>query len=389
MKNFTSKRRHAGRTAVAALTTAAILTLVGCGGDTKKADTPAKEDKAAIVTLLTVTSGAGAAYGQAIKEGAELAVEQINADANAVHIKLIVEDTKGDKNEAMNAMNKAIHKDNAVAVLGPMLSGETFAAGPIANQAKIAVLSTTASAEGITDIGEYIFRNAVPESLAVGSAIRQAHAKLGFKTAAIIYSNNNDQLVSVNKTAEKELAALGVKIVSSNTFADKDTDFSAQVHNVAAANPDVVIVAAHYQEGALIMKKLREAGLNQKVIGSNGFNSPVYISTTGPAADGSIVGTPWFPNRDSQIVRDFKAAYKAKYGKDPDQFAAQAYDGVYLVEAALKKSGSLTDREAYKNALKSITDIVGVTGAFKFDDNRNPSMEVQVLEVRGGKFEAL
>ena len=158
---------------------------------------------------------------------------------------------------------------------------------------------------------------------------------------------------------------------------------------IEQAKPDVIVVASLYQEGALIMKKMRELGINVPVIGSNGFNSPAFIKNAGAAADGSIVGTPWFPNKDDQKVRDFKKAYVDKYGHEPDQFAAQAYDAMYMVEAALKKAGSTTDREKFKEALKNIADFVGVTGKFQFDAKGDPKMDVQVLQVRNGQFEAL
>ena len=370
-----------------ALGATAILAaaIAGCGGNSSSTSN-ANEAK---VALLTTTSGAAAAYGESIKNGAELAVAQVNADANNVKINLLVEDTKGDKNEAINAMNKVISKDKVVAVIGPMLSGEMMAAGPIANKNKVVALGTSTTAEGITDIGEYIFRNAVPESLAVDAAIRQAHKVLGYKTAAIMYSNNNDQMVSVNNTAKKALESEGVQIVATETFADKDTDFSAQLTKIQQAKPDIIIVASLYQEGALIMKKMRELGMNQPVVGSNGFNSPAFIKNAGAAADGAIVGTPWFPNKDDQKVRDFRKAYVEKYGHEPDQFAAQAYDAVFLYEAALKTAGSTTDREKFRNALKGITDFVGVTGKFQFNEKRDPSMEVQVLQIKNGQFDAL
>lgn len=370
-----------------ALGATAILAaaIAGCGGNSSSTSN-ANEAK---VALLTTTSGAAAAYGESIKNGAELAVAQINADANNVKINLLVEDTKGDKNEAINAMNKVISKDKVVAVIGPMLSGEMMAAGPIANKNKVVALGTSTTAEGITDIGEYIFRNAVPESIAVDAAIRQAHKVLGYKTAAIMYSNNNDQMVSVNNTAKKALESEGVQIVATETFADKDTDFSAQLTKIQQAKPDIIIVASLYQEGALIMKKMRELGMNQPVVGSNGFNSPAFIKNAGASADGAIVGTPWFPNKDDQKVRDFRKAYVEKYGHEPDQFAAQAYDAVFLYEAALKAAGSTTDREKFRNALKGITDFIGVTGKFQFNEKRDPSMEVQVLQIKNGQFDAL
>lgn len=384
----TMKKSNMKKLAMVSMAAIVAAMVAGCGGGADKGAAKSGGTNAKIA-LITATTGGAAAYGEAIKNGAELAVEQINKKANEnknIGIDLVVEDTKGDKNEAINAMNKVIHKDNVLAVMGPMLSGEMFAAGPVANRSKIVALGTSTTAEGITDIGPYIFRNAIPESIAVEDAIIKAHEVLGFKTAAIMYSNNNDQMVSVNKTAEAALKKLGVQVVDTETFADKDTDYSAQLTKVQQAKPDVIIVASLYQEGILIMKKMREMGMNQKVVGSNGFNSPAFIQGAGAAADGAIVGTPWFPNKEEQNVKDFRQAYKSKYGKEPDQFAAQAYDGIYLMYEAIVKSGSTTDREKFKTALQALEGFVGVTGKIAFDAARNPKSEVQVLEVKNGEY---
>ena len=193
-------------------------------------------------------------------------------------------------------------------------------------------------------------------------------------------------MVSVHKTAEAALQKLGVQIVDTETFADKDTDFSAQLTKVQQAKPDVIVVAAYYQEGIIIMKKMREMGMNQKVIGSNGFNSPAFIKGAGAASDGTIVGTPWFPDKEDQKIKDFRKAYKEKYGKEPDQYAAQSYDGIYMMYEAILKSGSISDREKFKTALQELQGFTGVTGTLSFDSNRDPVSEVQVLEVKNGQY---
>ena len=115
----------------------------GCGSNKDAGNANNNEAK---IALLTTTTGGAAAYGESIKAGAELAVSEINADSNNVKINLLVEDTKGDKNEAINAMNKVISKDKVVGVIGPMLSGEMMAAGPVANKSKVVALGTSTTA---------------------------------------------------------------------------------------------------------------------------------------------------------------------------------------------------------------------------------------------------
>ena len=367
----------------ASLAIVMMFTAAGCGGGEKKKD--AAGANTAKIGLITATTGGAAAYGLAIKEGVELAVEEINAKSKT-KIELIVTDEKGVKNEAINAMNKVVHKDNVVAVCGPMLSGTMFAAGPIAQQAGVPTLGTSTTAEGITDIGNFIFTNAVPESIAIPAAVEKAHKVLGFKKVAIMYSNNNDMQVSVFNTYKDVFAKLGVEVVAIETFADKDTDFSAQLTKIQQLNPDVLAVAALYQEGSLIMKKARDMGMNMPVIGNNGFNSPEYMKLAGKAADGSIVGSPWFPEKQDEKVQNFRKAFKAKYNHEPDQFAAQAYDGMYLLHAAIEKAATVTDRKKVREALAGIKDFVGVTGKFAFDEKRNPKMDINVLMVKDGKF---
>jgi len=381
-----SKKLLMKKMITASLAAVMLLTAAGCGGSDKKKD--ASGGNTAKIGLVTITTGGAAAYGLAIKEGAELAVEEINAKSKT-KIELIVADEKGVKSEAINAMNKVIHKDNVLAVCGPTLSGTMFAAGPIAQQAGVPTLGTSTTAEGITDIGNFIFRNAVPESLAIPVAVEKAHKALGFKKVAIMYSNNNDMQVSVFNTYKDVFAKLGVEVVAIETFADKDTDFSAQLTKIQQLKPDVLAVAALYQEGSLIMKKARDMGMTMPAIGNNGFNSPEYMKLAGKAADGSIVGSPWFPEKQDEKVQNFRKAFKAKYNHEPDQFAAQAYDGIYLLHAAIEKAGTVTDRKKVRDALAGIKDFVGVTGKFAFDEKRNPKMDINVLVVKDGKFAEL
>jgi branched-chain amino acid transport system substrate-binding protein len=243
--------------------------------------------------------------------------------------------------------------------------------------------------EGITEIGDYVFRNSLPESAAIPQSIKKAKAKYNLKKVAIMYSDNNDLAVSGFKTIQQTLKEEGIEVLGVETFSDKNTDFSAQLTKIATMNPDAIMVAGLYQEAALILKKAREIGINVPVVGNNGFNSPQLIKSAGAAADGAVVASPWFPGKDDPKVKNFIAAYKAKYNKEPDQFAAQAYDALQIMAIAIEKSGSTTDRNKLRDQLKAVKDYDGVTGKFAFDAKRNPAMDVNVLVVKDGKFTEL
>lgn len=373
---------------MAAVMAAAVVTGVfaGCGGD-KSSSSGSAEGKTVKLGFVTAYTGPGAAYGVAMKEGVDLAVEEINKNPNTkVKIDLKTYDTKLVKAEAINAFKKCIEQDKVLAIEGPMTSGEMFAAGPVAQQSKIVAFGTGTTAPGITDIGDYIFRNAIPGKLAIPVTIKKAHDKLGFKKVAVLYSNNNDQMVGENQIYQDLFKEMGLEVVATETFADKDTDFSAQLTKIQAANPDVLVIAGLYQEGSLIVKKAREMGMNQPIIGNNGFNSPAYIEQSGAAADGTLVATPWNPESKSEKAQAFRKAFVAKYGHEPDQFAAQAYDAMYVMHQAVEQSGTTTDRKKFRDTLAQIKNFEGATGKFEFDQNRDPKMDLAVLEVKDGKW---
>lgn len=372
---------------LAAMAAAALLAGVFAGCGNSNSDEAAGPGNTVKFGFITAYTGPGAAYGQAMKDGVDLAVDEINKDPNTKYkIDLVTYDTKLNKTEAVNAMKKAIEEDKVLAVEGPMTSGEMFAAGPIAQQSGVVAFGTGTTAPGITDLGNFIFRNAIPGKLGIPITVEKAHQKFGFKKVAILYSNNNDQMVGEHQIYTDLFKKMGLDVVADETFADKDTDFSAQLTKIQQANPDVICVAGLYQESALIAKKAREMGMNQPIIGGNGFNSPAYIKRAGAAADGSLVATPWNPESDTPTAKHFIEAFKAKYGHEPDQFAAQAYDAMYLMHEAAEKAGTTTDRKKFRDTLAGIKGFEGATGKFEFDANRDPKMDLTVLQVKDGKW---
>lgn len=372
----------------------AVSMLAGCGGgeSTQPAESQteaggeAQGELVAKIGVVSFLTGSGSAYGEAITNGLKLAQEEINeANQGKLKIELAIEDSAGKKDQAISAVNKLINNDNVLGIIGPTLSGEMFAAGPVANQNGVPIMGTSTTAEGITDIGEYVFRNALPESIAIPESIKTVVEKYGVKKVALMYASNDDFSVSGYKTMEKTVKELGLEIVDTQTFANGDTDYSAQLTSVASKNPDAVLVSSLYKEAGLVLAKAREMGINVPFVGGNGFNSPQLVKQAGAAADNSYVATPWYP-AGSEKVDAFVKKYTEKYGKGPDQFAAQAYDALYIMSTAVLNAGVADDRDALKDALGELKDFEGVTGKFQFDENRNPIMDVKVLHIEGGEF---
>jgi branched-chain amino acid transport system substrate-binding protein len=181
------------------------------------------------------------------------------------------------------------------------------------------------------------------------------------------------------------LADEGIEVLTTETFAKGDTDFNPQLTKIQGFAPEAIVVSALAEEASGIMLQARQLGLEVPIIGGNGFNSPKLAELAGEAAEGAVSGAAWLVSSESAKNQAFVAAYNAKYSSNPDQFAAQAYDGVYLIATALKNAGS-SDRTALRDALDKITGFEGVLGTFSFE-NREPVHTPVVQIVQDGKFE--
>ncbi len=342
------------------------------------------------IGAVEILTGPNNKYGVAIKNGFDLALDEINKGEGVLKRKLAIayEDSAGNKDQAMNGVRALIGGKNVPLVLGPTLSNEMFAAGPIANQRKIPIVGTSTTANGITAIGPYVFRTSLPESDVIPVTLKAARDKLGVKKVAVMYGNDDAFTKSAYDVMKDALAKLNVQVLTTETFGGKDTDFSAQLTKIKAMNPDAIVVSALVEAGSgiLLAKKALGIPASVRVIGGNGLNSPKIGEIAGDAADGTLVGSPWFIGKTDPANQKFVAAYKAKYGSDPDQFAAQAYDTLFIVAEAINAAGA-PEPEKIKDALGKVKH-VGVLGPFSFTPDRDPgdTSGVVVLEMKNGKF---
>lgn len=355
----------------------------GCGGKAGGAVSSGAKNAAKIGFTAALTGGA-AAYGKSEEEGVRLAVEEINKKGD-FPIDLLVEDTKAVPADSMNATKKLIQEKVSL-IIGPMTSNEAKAAGPIIQNAKVPSLEISVTAENITDIGDCIFRNSVPESKNIPQTVKKTHKLLGYKTAAILYAHDNEQHVTAQKYFQKTMEEEGVQVIDVETFGSKDSEYSAQLTNIQHKAPDVIVVCSYYQEGSRILKKMREMGMDQPVLGDNGFVSPELGKMAGAAADNVYVSSMWSADRKDEKVQKFVENYTKAYGRAPDQFAASAYDGVYMAMDAMQRAGTTTDHKKIRDALAQMKDFKGVCGTFSFDEKRDPVVDLILMKMQDGKF---
>jgi branched-chain amino acid transport system substrate-binding protein len=341
------------------------------------------------VGAIEILSGPNAAYGTAIKAGLDLALDEINK-TGVLHgrkIALTVEDSGGTKDGAINAARKLIGRDKVVAIIGPTLSNEMFAVGPIANERKIPIMGTSTTATGITDIGPYVWRTSLPESDVIPVTLHAAIGR-GAKTIALMYANDDAFSKSGYDVMKAAAVKAGLKILAEESFGSKDSDFSAQLTKIKALHPDAIGISALVEPVSGVLLQARQLGFGRETlfIGGNGSNSPKLGEIAGAAADGLIVGSPWFIAKPDPVNVKFVTDFKAKYGHDPDQFAAQAYDAMFIMAHAIDSAGA-ADPAKIRDALQT-TQYTGVMGPFSFTDHRDPASTagVVVLVMSKGRF---
>ncbi len=334
-------------------------------------------------------TGAAAVYGTVQKNAADLAANEINRAGflGSAKLKLITEDDRSTREGGIAAFEKLLNRDRVVAILGPTLSNTARAADPMAQDKGVVVLGVSNTADGIVEMGDFVFRDSLPESDVQPNTIRKTKDKLGYRRVAVLYGDDDAFTKAGYDVFSKALADAGVEVVATETFKKGDTDFSAQLTKIRGLNPDAIVLSALVEEAAGIMTQARQLGIPPSVpfIGGNGFNSPKLAQLAGSAAEGAISGAAWFISDDTPGNADFVKAYRDQYGADPDQFAAQAYTGVYLLATAMKNANS-SDPRAIRDALAQLKDVPTVLGSFSFDASRNPVHPPVVQIVQDGKF---
>ena len=363
----------------------ALFAFVFMGAEkAKPAAKPKGEPIKAKIGVISIITGQGAAYGEAITNGIKLARDEVNAKGE-VFVDLKVEDSSGKQEQALAAAQKLINSEKVVAIIGPTLSNEMFAAGPEANASGVPIMGTSTTAKGIPQIGKFVFRNSMPESQAIPASVGHAVKKYNIKKVALLYGNDDAFTKSGFDTMKEVAEKLKLNIVTIQEFQKGQADYKAQLTKIASLKPDAVLCSALYNEGGVILAQARKMGLKVPFVGGNGFNSPKVIEIAKEAAEGLIVATPWFGDKNDPKVKAFVAKYEKAYGKKPDQFAAQAYDAFYIMTNALKEAGA-ADRAKLRDSLAATRNFQGVVGRFSFDADRDVVMTPSVLIVKGGKF---
>jgi branched-chain amino acid transport system substrate-binding protein len=334
-------------------------------------------------------TGKDAAFGAATRKGVLLAVEELNAKGGALGRKLeyLVEDIQSKQGESATAVKKLISRDKVVAVIGANASANSLEAAPICQKAKIPMMAISSTNPKVTEIGDYIFRICFIDPFQGAVLAKFARTSLHAKRVALLTSINSPYSVGLSNVLRERFTALGGEIVAEQKYAEGDKDFRAQLTAIRTAAPDVVAATGFYTEAALICIQARSLGLDVPVIGGDGWEAPQLTALGGKSVEGTYYSTYFSAQNNAPEVQAFVKRYQARWnGETPEGVSALGYDAMYLIAAAMEKSGT-TDGPKLRDAIASTKNFPGVTGKTTIDEKRNSSKAAVMLVVKNGRTE--
>jgi len=386
----------------AALSLLAVALFVGCteqqqttnqqSGQSPTENASGKATSKPIVLAVAAPfTGDSSEFGVQIKMAIELAVEELNAQngINGRPVQLIMEDDAGNPAEAQNVATKIASNPDVLAVIGHFNSSCSLAAKNAYSEAKMVMFSPASTNVNVTKNSDYVFRNIFTDEFQGQSLARYAGTVLNAKKVAILF-DNDDYGRGLKESFSRKAQTLGMSIVSETAYAKDTNDFRSQLTTIKSYNPDIILIAGLYKHAAVIAKQARELGITTPLIGGDGVFSEQFITLAGQAAEGTYVSCPFLFELGGERAKKFAEAFRKKYNREPDAWAALSYDAFQLIVKAIREKGA--SREAIHQYLKGInspaTAYDGLTGKTFFDEEGDCRKPIQVAVVKNGKFVA-
>lgn len=343
------------------------------------------------------TTGDAAQYGEAVKNGAELAVKEINAagGVNGYKLEFKWEDDENSAEKALNAYNTL--KDWGMQILlGTVTS--TPCEAVVDKSYADSIFQLTPSGSSVDAIkNDNAFRVCFTDPTQ-GTLAADYIAESGIaKKVAVIYNNQVTYSTGIYENFNAECKAKGIDVVCAEAFTDDSaTDFSVQIQKVKESGAELLFLPMYYKEAALIIKQANTAGLDIKFFGGDGLDGLIkQLGSDVALADGVLVLTPFFLNSTEEMTAKFVADYRAAYNMDPNQFAADAYDGIYAIKAALEKAevkDASVDAAALCDKLKTAftqIEIKGLTGTMTWGADGEPAKSPIIITIKDGDYVAV
>lgn len=358
--------------------------LLSLGAEAQAQDIP--------VSSIQHATGVGAFSGVAYQNAIRLAVDEFNAKGGVQgqKIKLMERDDASDKGQTINLANQAVDRDRAVLVLGPSSTANAVASAPIFNDRKTPNLSF-ATSDAVLNAGPWSLKMQQSPSVINPLIAKYVLEKTRIKRVAIVFDRTNEALIESKTFFRDPFKAGGGVITSEEAVVSSDSNFLPLATKLKAQQVDAVYLGTYTDQAANIIQQLRQAGVPESVrfIGTITLASPKFISLAGKAAEGTITVGDYMPGINRPLNKSFEAAYKARYGVEPDSWAATGYTLAQVALATLREAGPNPTREKVRDAYFKLRDvpILGGSGLWN-QTNRKPYYGAIVQIVKDGKLVA-
>ena len=357
-----------------------VLAMTACGGE--KTPTPNQDETETIrIGGIGPLSGGYANYGFSVKNGAQLAVDEINAAGgiNGKQVELSFQDSQADPESDVNAYGKLMDWGMQVS-LGGVLSGETASIVAAAREDNIMLITPSGSADKCIDGNSRAFRVCFYDSFQGAAAAQYIKNNNMVDTVGILYQSDIDYSVGLYNAFVEECGKSGITIAETQTFTDATkTDFSTQINALVNSGVKLVFIPFYAEEASTFLTQARGKFADDVYFfGADGLDGILGKVEQDPTiANNVLMLTPFAADDPAENVQAFVKAYQAAYNATPDQFAADAYDAVYVIKAAVEKAGT-TDGDAMAAAMASL-EVTGVTGTMTWNADGNTNKNASAI----------
>ncbi len=371
------------------LTLAALGLCLGAFAGTAMAEDVIK------IAVPSPFTGSAAGFGENIKSGVTMKVDEINAAGgiNGKKVEAVYFDEQCEPREAATVSTKIANDAELIGVVGHLCSSAHLAALPTYIREGVAAISPTATNVTITDKNKddkgqvWSFRNVYRDDFQGKFLADYVQKVMGLKKVAVFYENN-DYGIGLKDAFVNEAKAIGLELAGEEAYKKGDQDFTPQLTKFKGAAPDALFVAGYYPEGALIADQAKKVGLNVPKFGADGFDNADYIKLGGEAADDTYLTAPFLAETAGPDAKKFIEDFQKKFGREVDWMSANAYDAAGMMLEAIAKVGP--DRAKVREYLAAIDSpekgYKGVTGINYFDANGDCQKPAFVKMVKDGKF---
>ncbi|MDT5270859.1 MAG: branched-chain amino acid transport system substrate-binding protein [Acidobacteriota bacterium] len=359
----------------------AVLSATGCRRQDARVVEKPPPERVRVGAFMSL-SGDTAQYGISALNGIRMAVEEANAagGVKGMRVDLVVRDTRSDAVETALVVERLAREEHVQGLLGEVVSSRSLAAARVAQREQVPVLTPSATSPEVTAVGDYVFRSCYTDTFQGVALARFSIESLGALRAALLVDRDQRYSVELARLIREDFERRGGKVVAVQEYPDGESDFSVQLAEVGAAQPDVIFIPGYYMEVGLLARQARALGLNVPLVGGDGWDSPRLAQIGGQALTGGFFTTHFSAEDPDPQVQRFVADYRRLFGTPPDSFSATAYDAARIMLNAIERAPTL-ERAAVRDSLAATKDFPGVTGTVTFNAERNAVKPIVVVRI--------